>query len=944
MNRYLLLLIPSLALLFSLQTTVSANWTYPHQNPNNTNSTTEQPELPYRYEQSLPNQYIEPIVENGNIITAQSDGQTRNIVSYALASGEERWRFSLGTSYPRQPIIHGTTIYFGLSTKPTVLALDLTTGSLRWQSVLPNDRLTRYAPVVIGDQLFVVGDELHRFNRHTGAYGWSRHYDIASPVATDNYNLFFRTHHQQVISLHPETGTETWAYFTNTTDGTHPVVVDNHLYVGLYQQFVTLDSKTGKELWKHDLPPSHPHIGSISATGQAVFFGTNNGDIYRFSPDGQLLWQHQYNSGSYQGNGWQGQFIMAGEHIITRFNQLQTLVMDGKTHEHLFAGQHAVSGLTPVAVTDQRVIFTKDTTIYIFTAASWVYSQSPTPTVTPSPTHSPTPSPPSPAPTQIPVIVIPGLLESWPLFGSWQIDPFLGIFHTLLTALTEAGYPVHTALFTFGYDWHQSNTVTGELLKQRIADIKQKTGTDKVDLITHSMGGLVARSYIQSNDYAGDVRNLVTIAAPHHGSVAAYLTWETGEVGKTLIDRLLEKFIQYEATQAGYKTDVVRYIHEKIPALGELLPVFNYLANTNDTLGDYLPCSTIIYPCNPFLEQLTQSLDSLIDRVSHTTIIGQTDQHATLKQLTVAKSDVWPHGVPLDNKTIYGSGDNTVLLSSASLRGATEYIINANHTDIVSKAVPTIIRTLTGKETLTATPNLTHRLLFIKLFSPIDMIVTDNTGRRSGTDPITQQLVNEIPSAYYSGNQESGEYLIIPNPEGVYDLSVIGTGEGEYRIETSLLSDGDSIDSSITGTTRLSHTAHYRVDTVKERDQLSNASNDKSPVSTAIQTMVDETVANPHSPMPTAVPPELAPIQSAPQAPKITTSSAATPTRSNIPTQTTAPIQSPSPRHAIAIQPLVKAAKTAISKTKEIPMAYYFITLVIGISFGALVYWYIGRL
>jgi len=71
-------------------------------------------------------------------------------------------------------------------------------------------------------------------------------------------------------------------------------------------------------------------------------------------------------------------------------------------------------------------------------------------------------------------------------------------------------------------------------LADEIAWVKQDRSVDAVDLIGHSMGGLVARCYIEADDFAsvlgdpdfpdygpvyrGDVRMLVTLAAPHHGA------------------------------------------------------------------------------------------------------------------------------------------------------------------------------------------------------------------------------------------------------------------------------------------------------------------------------------------------------------------------------------------------------------------------------------------
>jgi pimeloyl-ACP methyl ester carboxylesterase len=58
-------------------------------------------------------------------------------------------------------------------------------------------------------------------------------------------------------------------------------------------------------------------------------------------------------------------------------------------------------------------------------------------------------------------------------------------------------------------------------LSDEIANVKSITGAKKVDLVCHSMGGLVARWYTTHN-YRNDVRNLIMIGTPNHGSELLY--------------------------------------------------------------------------------------------------------------------------------------------------------------------------------------------------------------------------------------------------------------------------------------------------------------------------------------------------------------------------------------------------------------------------------------
>lgn len=51
----------------------------------------------------------------------------------------------------------------------------------------------------------------------------------------------------------------------------------------------------------------------------------------------------------------------------------------------------------------------------------------------------------------------------------------------------------------------------------KLDQIKSLTGSKVVDVIAHSYGGLIARYYVQSPEYRGDIRNLIMIGTPNHG-------------------------------------------------------------------------------------------------------------------------------------------------------------------------------------------------------------------------------------------------------------------------------------------------------------------------------------------------------------------------------------------------------------------------------------------
>ncbi|MEI5524107.1 alpha/beta fold hydrolase [Streptomyces brasiliscabiei] len=62
-----------------------------------------------------------------------------------------------------------------------------------------------------------------------------------------------------------------------------------------------------------------------------------------------------------------------------------------------------------------------------------------------------------------------------------------------------------------------------ELLGRHIEDICERTGQERVDVVGHSLGGLIARYYVQRLGGDHRVRTLVTLGTPHGGTRAVPL-------------------------------------------------------------------------------------------------------------------------------------------------------------------------------------------------------------------------------------------------------------------------------------------------------------------------------------------------------------------------------------------------------------------------------------
>ncbi len=97
--------------------------------------------------------------------------------------------------------------------------------------------------------------------------------------------------------------------------------------------------------------------------------------------------------------------------------------------------------------------------------------------------------------------------------------------------LTASG-PTPT-LFVFPYDWRKSNAESAALLANYINDCVRAYHPDKnVNILAHSMGGLVARRYVLDQAAAGlqaPVSKIITLGTPWLGAPKAVRILETGE-------------------------------------------------------------------------------------------------------------------------------------------------------------------------------------------------------------------------------------------------------------------------------------------------------------------------------------------------------------------------------------------------------------------------------
>lgn len=370
--------------------------------------------------------------------------------------------------------------------------------------------------------------------------------------------------------------------------------------------------------------------------------------------------------------------------------------------------------------------------------------------------------------------------------GAFNIDTF----KSLKEELEKDGYSRDENLFFFPYDWRLDLSGTADLLEEKIEEIKTQTGSDKINIIAHSMGGLLAKEYIRQKG-KDSIDKLIFVGTPHVGAPKA---------GKTVIfgDRMGIPWLE---------EDRIKEIGENSIALHELLPSQQYF----DTAGAYIKDSS-----GNFLD-FSATKNFLISRGSSETVFNYAENFLSnnLENTDFSGIDVYNiAGCNLDtdggyelkaNGNIahrkYQAGDKTVPIVSADFisipLGNKFYALDSVHAELPSRpGVRDLIVDILSNENLGVYENLSSDFSNCGIEgqeliwrSPVEVHVYDEEGRHTG--PITNNgFEYGIPEVSYEiiGHEK---FLFVPTNNGkIYNIVAKGLDEGTFDLSVRQNNNG----------------------------------------------------------------------------------------------------------------------------------------------------------
>jgi len=452
-----------------------------------------------------------------------------------------------------------------------------------------------------------------------------------------------------------------------------------------------------------------------------------------------------------------------------------------------------------------------------------------------------------------PLVVVPGFLGTWPPKHGGRLDPLTRIYDNLISATIRAGYQPGAAgsggtLVSFGYNWRRSVSETGTITLK--SDIQAITNTfdalrkpyvdySRVDLVAHSMGGLVARAYIEEAGVNNEatVNRLITLATPHQGTPGAYRGWYGGDTNPLYLDEAMFQGLinglawcslwgdwpPNNLNALWEDVDSFEYIRDNLPSVPQLLPpadVPAYLTRLEPPY-DTWPFKDHQPPPNPFLDDLNNDLTGITGQLDYdVTKLRQVprvissfspmdlETDSIYKVITPTSSPLWEYGEPVLSMTEKMPGDFLVPAYSGNLTniitGST--IIprdesnpspgtQLNHVSIVYEPIMArrVISYITGID-VTGVNNFwnvpyklpseaegTHEAI-VSCAPNMILQIIDPSGRRAGIDPLTGEEINEIPGAVVPESDDGFQAILLPKLEGNYIVRGWGVASGDYAV------------------------------------------------------------------------------------------------------------------------------------------------------------------
>lgn len=399
----------------------------------------------------------------------------------------------------------------------------------------------------------------------------------------------------------------------------------------------------------------------------------------------------------------------------------------------------------------------------------------------------PTPTPAStPPPVKRPVVLIPGIGSCWNydalIHGAakenkdWTLGIYATPYTRILKTLTNSGYKEKDDLFIYCYDWRKNIKENISQLDQKIEEIlHDKPFVTGVDIIGHSMGGLIGSEYTSQHNQK--VNKLVTAGTPFWGSTKAYKLWEGADFSDYQGLEKIAMSLLMRANMKKYPNDAIE-LREMVPSIQDLLPIYDYLKTNQVTIK---PWNSLLW-YNEYLPNVSlANIKAKVYPISGIDIDTAEYYQVGTRNTEEFRLGKWTDGKPI--ATDYGKGDGTVLRRSSYLDGANNVTLTGvDHFGTISSptAQEQILKLLgiNGNVSGDTIPKV-RKSLVVTIESPVTFEIKNEKGK------IIEQ-------------QDNLAYLDDPDT-GIYSVTVNSFASGRYTLLVGRINDNNEVWDEING-------------------------------------------------------------------------------------------------------------------------------------------------
>lgn len=128
-----------------------------------------------------------------------------------------------------------------------------------------------------------------------------------------------------------------------------------------------------------------------------------------------------------------------------------------------------------------------------------------------------------------------------------------------------------------------------------------------------------------------------------------------------------------------------------------------------------------------------------------------------------------------------------VVLFAIVVAGLVVWSFAANDSASVKQAESNAHPTSTTVSAPTSTPSSLSDLFNVySVANPDGLLMTDSSGRRTGQDPRTGAVYQEIPNTTYVPQPHGIQLTFTNPPAGIYTIQIVGNHTGQYKFGVSI--------------------------------------------------------------------------------------------------------------------------------------------------------------